>query len=49
VQVANENGLLVMMASTFRDPAREIAHVSMLHAQRAPAILLIGSGFEDPG
>jgi LacI family transcriptional regulator len=48
VRVAEDNGLLVLMASTFRDPGREIAHVSMLHAQRAPAILLIGSGFEDP-
>lgn len=47
VRVADANGLLVLMASTFRDPGREIAHVSMLHAQRAPAILLIGSGFED--
>jgi LacI family transcriptional regulator len=44
---AHERELLVMMASTFRDPEREIAYVSSLHAQRAHAILLIGSGFED--
>jgi LacI family transcriptional regulator, galactose operon repressor len=45
--VADENGLLVMLASTFRDPQKEIAYVSTLRAQRASAILLIGSGFED--
>jgi LacI family transcriptional regulator len=47
MRVAGDNGLLVMLASTFRDAAREVAYVSMLRAQRAPAILLIGSGFED--
>jgi LacI family transcriptional regulator len=44
---ASDHGLLVMLASTFRDPAREIDYVAMLRAQRARAILLIGSGFED--
>jgi LacI family transcriptional regulator len=48
MRVAGDNGLLVMLASTFREPEREIAYVSMLRAERAPAILLIGSGFEDP-
>ncbi|MGC9665921.1 LacI family DNA-binding transcriptional regulator [Planosporangium sp. 12N6] len=48
MRVAGENDLLVMLASTFREPEREIAYVSMLRAERAPAILLIGSGFEDP-
>jgi LacI family transcriptional regulator len=47
MRVAHEHGLLVMLASTFRDPEREIAYVATLHAQRARAILLIGSGFED--
>ena len=47
MRVAGENDLLVMLASTFRDPAKEIAYVSMLRAQRASAILLIGSAFED--
>ncbi|MEV5976351.1 LacI family DNA-binding transcriptional regulator [Streptomyces sp. NPDC052114] len=45
---AAERGLLVMLAGTFREPGREIAYVSMLRAQRARAILLIGSGFQDP-
>lgn len=44
---AAEHDMLVMLASTFRDPAREIDYVAMLRAQRARAILLIGSGFED--
>jgi LacI family transcriptional regulator len=47
MRVAGDNGLLVMLASTFRDADREVAYVSMLRAQRAPAILLIGSGIED--
>lgn len=47
MKVAGDNGLLVMLASTFRDADREVAYVSMLRAQRSPAILLIGSGFED--
>lgn len=46
-RAAAERGLLVMLASTFRDPAREVDYVTMLRAQRARAILLIGSGFED--
>ncbi|MCO6005535.1 LacI family transcriptional regulator [Actinoallomurus purpureus] len=46
-RAAAEHGMLVMLASTFRDPAREVDYVAMLRAQRARAILLIGSGFED--
>jgi LacI family transcriptional regulator len=47
MRAADENGMLVMLASTFREPAKEIAYVSMLRSQRASAIVLIGSGFED--
>lgn len=43
---AAEQGLLVMLASAFREPAREIAYVSMPRAQRARAILLVGSDFQ---
>lgn len=49
MRVAGDKDLLVMLASTFRDPQKEIAYVSMLRAQRASAILLVGSGFEDRG
>lgn len=48
MRAAAEHDLLVMLASTFREPEREIAYVSTLRAQRARAILLIGSGFQDP-
>ncbi len=47
MRTAHQHDLMVMMASTFRDPEREIAYVASLHAQRARAILLIGSGFDD--
>lgn len=47
MRAAAEQDLLVMLASTFREPEREIAYVSTLRAQRARAILLIGSGIQD--
>jgi LacI family transcriptional regulator len=47
MRAAAAHGLLVMLASTFRDPDREVEYTAMLRAQRARAILLIGSGFED--
>jgi LacI family transcriptional regulator len=47
MRTAAEHGMLVMLASTFHDPSREVEYVAMLRAQRARAILLIGSGFED--
>ncbi|MFI0445700.1 LacI family DNA-binding transcriptional regulator [Actinomadura sp. 6N118] len=49
MRAAAEHGQLVMLASTNRDPAREVEYIAMLRAQRARAILLIGSGFEDRG
>ena len=48
LHAATEHGLLVMIASTYRDPAREVAYVAALRAQRARAILLAGSAFDDP-
>lgn len=47
MQVATENGALVMLGSTFRSPELEIEYVCTLRAQRAKAILLVGSGFAD--
>lgn len=46
-RVASDNGLLLLLASTFRDPDRELEYVASLRTQRARAILLIGSGYED--
>jgi LacI family transcriptional regulator len=48
MRAADERGLLVMMASTFRDPDREIAYLSSLRAQRARAVVMIGSRRTDP-
>jgi LacI family transcriptional regulator len=48
MRVATEHDLLTMMASTFRDPDREIDYVSRLRAHRARGLLLVGSGFTDP-
>jgi LacI family transcriptional regulator len=48
IDVASRNAALVMLSSTFRSPEREIEYVAALRAQRARAILLVGSGFTDP-
>jgi len=48
MRVATAHDLLTMMASTFRDPDREIDYVSRLRAHRARGLLLVGSGFTDP-
>ncbi|MCW2938492.1 MAG: LacI family transcriptional regulator [Actinomycetia bacterium] len=47
MRAATEHNLQVILGSTLRDPAQEIAYVSMMRGQRVRAILLIGSGFED--
>ncbi|GAA3833968.1 LacI family DNA-binding transcriptional regulator [Sphaerisporangium flaviroseum] len=47
MRTAAEEGLQVILGSTFREREREVAYVSMMRGQRVRAILLIGSGFED--
>lgn len=47
MEVASAHGALVMLGSTFRSPHREIEYVSTFRAQRAQAILVVGSGFDD--
>jgi LacI family transcriptional regulator len=49
MRVAADRGILVVLASTLRNPDRELTYVSALRAHRALAILLIGSGFDDEG
>ncbi|WP_217897276.1 LacI family DNA-binding transcriptional regulator [Geodermatophilus saharensis] len=44
MRVATEHGLLTMLASTFRDPGREVEYVQRFQAQRVRAVLLAGSG-----
>lgn len=48
MRAADEQRLLVMLASTFRDPEREITYLSSLRAQRARAAVMIGSRRTDP-
>jgi LacI family transcriptional regulator, galactose operon repressor len=43
MRAADRHGLLVMVATSYRDPRREIDFVSTLRAQRVRAILLVGS------
>ncbi len=49
MRVAEDQGLMVMVATTHRDPEREIAYVATLNAQRVRAVLLAGSRIADPG
>jgi LacI family transcriptional regulator len=45
--VAEEQGAMVVLGTTLRDPEREIEYVAMLRAQRARAIVLAGSRTTD--
>jgi len=49
MRVATDHGLLTMLASTFRDPAREVEYVQRFQAQRVRGVLLAGSGRLDDG
>src|SRR4051812_30226321 len=44
MRVATGHELLTMLASTFRDPGREVEYVQRFQAQRVRALLLTGSG-----
>ncbi|VTR77991.1 LacI family DNA-binding transcriptional regulator [Cellulomonas hominis] len=46
---ADEAGLMVTLASTGRDPQREIETVGLLERQRARAVILAGGRTGDPG
>lgn len=43
IEAADEAGLLVTLASTGRSAEREVQHVANLHAQRARAVIIVGS------
>jgi LacI family transcriptional regulator, galactose operon repressor len=47
MRVAHDNGLLVLVGNTFRDPALEFDYLARLRAQRARGVLLLASGFSD--
>jgi LacI family transcriptional regulator len=48
MRVAEDEGRLVTVCNTFRDRGREARYVALLHAQRVAAIVLAGSGYDDP-
>ena len=47
-RVATENGRLLIICNTYRDPDRELEYIAVLHAHQAAAIILAGSGYHDP-
>jgi LacI family transcriptional regulator len=47
--VAVDNGYLVMVLSSYRDPAKELEYVRRLRAQRCDGIVFVGGGLEAPG
>ena len=48
IEVASEAEALVMVGSTFRSTQREIDFVRAFRAQQVDALVLTGSGFDDP-
>jgi LacI family transcriptional regulator len=47
MQQCEQRGLVVMLASTRRDPEREIEYMATLRAQRARAVVIVGSRVAD--
>lgn len=46
-RVASDAGRLVMICNSYRDPAKEVEYVRLLHAQRVDALILAGSGLDE--
>lgn len=44
-RVATAHGRLVIICNTFREPARELEYIDLLHAHQVAAIVLAGSGY----
>lgn len=47
MRVADERGLILTLGTTLRNPNRELQYVTMLRAQRARAVILVGSRSSD--
>lgn len=47
MRVADDRGLILTLGTTLRNPNRELQYVSMLRAQRARAVILVGSRVSD--
>jgi len=46
-RVASEQGRLLIICNSYRDPDREVAYVELLRAQQVEAVILAGSGYCD--
>ncbi|MFV2087815.1 LacI family DNA-binding transcriptional regulator [Micromonospora sp. LOL_021] len=46
-RVATENGRLVIICNSYRDPDKELQYVELLRAHQVAAIVLAGSGYHD--
>ncbi|MGK5682080.1 LacI family DNA-binding transcriptional regulator [Actinoplanes sp. URMC 104] len=44
-RMATDAGRLVIICNTFRDPARELQYIDLLHAHQVAAIVVAGSGY----
>ncbi|MGC5030837.1 LacI family DNA-binding transcriptional regulator [Micromonospora sp. DT229] len=47
-RVATDQGRLLMICNSYRDPDRELEYVELLRGQQVAAIILAGSGYHDP-
>ncbi|MFG2062117.1 LacI family DNA-binding transcriptional regulator [Micromonospora sp. NPDC048871] len=47
-RVATDQGRLLMICNSYRDPERELEYVELLRGQQVAAIILAGSGYHDP-
>ncbi|GGM23658.1 LacI family transcriptional regulator [Micromonospora sonchi] len=48
-RVATDQGRLLMICNSYRDPERELEYVELLRGQQVAAIILAGSGYHDAG
>jgi LacI family transcriptional regulator len=48
-QVASDAGRLVTICNSYRDMAREMEYVRLLHAHRVEALIMAGSGLDERG
>lgn len=46
-RVASAAGRLLFICNSYRDPAKELEYVALLHGHRTAAIVLAGSGYHD--
>lgn len=47
-RVATARGQLLVICNSYRDPEREVAYIDLLRAQQVNALVLAGSGYNDP-